>query len=428
MKAISNLKFQIPDFIAAGLVAAAAVPALLFGAVEYWAMAASGALAIIVFMAGVFTYSGGIGGKKKLICTALALVLYLVFQMVPLPASVLGLLEPRMAAMMGPVAFHSVTVYQFKTEEALARLAVYLMVFFTSALFIDGRSVNKVLKGLSIFGFALALFAIVQHVTWNGKIYWFASFTPGGNPFGPFVDRDHFPGYINMIIPLSLAVAVASKSIEKKVLYTFFAAVMALSVFLSLSRGGVISFICGLAVFSAILLIRRSPKWQLMLLAVFAVAFASFVLYAGVAPLLARFSKEGVSDTARLMAWKGAWAAFRDFPVFGTGLGTFVNVFTYYQPIHLQKIWEHAHNDYLELLTEGGLAGFLISAAFVVAILRAAFGEKSNWEGRAAYFKAGFIASLVTISVHSFVDFNLHVPSNAILLSIIIGLAVAKGD
>lgn len=426
------------SFLSAGLIVMAAIPALLFGSARYWSVAISGTLAVALFMYGVFSFNpsrdgnpGKEQGLKFIVYAALALVVYLVFQMVPLPVSVLAPLHPRLASLIelgqgASPATHSITVYPFQTETALARLIVYLMVFFTAAFFLRGRrAVFRVLKGLSIFGFALSLFAIVQHVTWNGKIYWLCSYTPGGSPFGPFVDRDHFPGYMNMIVPLTLGVALASKEIGKKVLYAFFAVVMTLAVFLSLSRGGVISFICGLAVFSAILVVRRGPKWQFMVLALFAIALVSFVLYAGASPLIARFKADQISDEGRLLAWKGTLAAFRDFPVFGAGFGTFENVFALYQPAGLQKIWEHAHNDYLELLLEGGLVGVLIAGVFIYAVLKRAFRGRGGWQGDAAYLKAGFIASIVTISVHSIFDFNLHVPSNAILLSIILGLAVS---
>ncbi|MDA8175005.1 MAG: O-antigen ligase family protein [Nitrospiraceae bacterium] len=425
---ISNLKFQMPDF-AAALVAIAAAPALLFGAVEYWAMAVSGALAIVLFMFGVFSFSGNPGGKKiALVYMSAALAAYLLFQMLPLPVCILGLLQPGMAylAVAGPApVFHSISVYPFETEMALARFIIYLMVFFTAALFIDGRAVYRVLKGLSVFGFALALFAIVQHFTWNGRIYWVSSYTTGGSPFGPFVDRNHFAGFVNMIMPLALAVSLASRELAKKALYAFFAVVMALAVVLSLSRGGVMSFIAGLAAFCAVLIIQNSPKWQYMVLALFSVTLVSFVTYAGASPLLSRFPAAQITHGQRLLAWKGTLAAFRDFPVFGTGLGTFASAFGPYQPAGLQKIWEHAHNDFLELLLEGGLAGVLLGAVFVLAVLKTAFGHRRGWHGRAAYLKAGFVASIITISVHSLADFNLHVPSNAILLSLILGLAVA---
>ena len=157
--------------------------------------------------------------------------------------------------------------------------------------------------------------------------------------------------------------------------------------------------------------------------AVFAIMLLSLVLYAGISPLMERFSAGGISDSQRILAWKGTLAALKDFPVFGTGLGTFQYVFTLFHPAGLHHFWDHAHNDYLEFLLEEGAAGTLTGAFFIFSVLRGAFGRQ--WEGKQAYLQAGFASSLATIGVHSLVDFNLHIPSNAILFFMVMGLALA---
>ncbi len=416
-----------------GLVIVAAFSALLFGSVEYWAMALVAALTAAFFAANVFNAGLNADAPWDVFFAASALLAYPLFQMVPLPAFILGLLQPRTVSLtsLAPAAasFHSISLYVFPTEMALARLIVYLTVFFMATLLPgQGRAVPGVLKALSCFGFMLALFGMVQNVAGNGKLYWLRALSHGGSPFGPFVDRDHFAGYINMIVPLSLAVSLASRRPWKKTLFAFFSVIMSFSVFLTLSRGGVISFIAGLAMFSAILLSKRKTrrsKWQFVSLSAFAIALVSFVLYAGISPLMERFSAGGVSDSQRVLAWKGTLAAFRDFPVFGTGLGTFQYVFTLYHPPGLHHFWDHAHNDYLEFLLDEGIAGTLTGIFFIFTVLREAF--RRQWEGKRAYLQAGFASSLATIGVHSLVDFNLHIPSNAILFFMVLGLSLAAG-
>jgi O-antigen ligase len=162
-----------------------------------------------------------------------------------------------------------------------------------------------------------------------------------------------------------------------------------------------------------------------MVLGFFALGLAGFLLYTGTEPLIKRFSTGEVSFGDRAVVWKGTLSAFRDFPVFGTGLGTFEHVFKLYQPAGLQNIYEHAHNDYLELLLETGIAGVLAAAAFIYVVLWETFRYSSN--GKTSYLRAGFICSLLTVAVHSLVDFNLHIPSNAILFFMILGLALASG-
>jgi O-antigen ligase len=118
-------------------------------------------------------------------------------------------------------------------------------------------------------------------------------------------------------------------------------------------------------------------------------------------------------------------SAFKDFPLFGSGLGTFEHVFKIYQPEGLTGYYDHAHNDYLELLLEAGIFGVLIGGFFFFIVLRGIL--KKEWREREIYLKAGFLSSLATMAVHSVFDFNLHIPSNAVLFCLILGMAVSFG-
>jgi O-antigen ligase len=115
--------------------------------------------------------------------------------------------------------------------------------------------------------------------------------------------------------------------------------------------------------------------------------------------------------------------AFRYFPLFGTGLGTFQHIFPMYKPDGIIMFYQHAHNDYVEILLEFGIIG-----AFLMLVFLGLAGRHIlcvRWRGRERYLKAAFVASLASMGVFSLFDFNLHIPSNAILLSFILGLAVA---
>jgi O-antigen ligase len=154
----------------------------------------------------------------------------------------------------------------------------------------------------------------------------------------------------------------------------------------------------------------------------FILVLASYLLYLGITPVIDRFLQTEVSNEQRLLAWQGVLSAFKDYPIFGSGLGTFQHIFKIYKPEGLYLLWEHAHNDYLELLLELGIVGSLIIAIFFFFQLKAIF--KTPVEGKDIYLHAAFISSVTTIAVHSVVDFNLHIPSNAILFFLISGIAV----
>jgi hypothetical protein len=101
---------------------------------------------------------------------------------------------------------------------------------------------------LIYFGLALAMFALVQHFTWNGSFYWLRqASTHVTSPFGPFVNRNHFAGYMEMLIPLPLAIVITrAGSKDLRIFHLFAAAMMAIAAVASLSRGGMISLVAEL--------------------------------------------------------------------------------------------------------------------------------------------------------------------------------------
>jgi O-antigen ligase len=122
-------------------------------------------------------------------------------------------------------------------------------------------------------------------------------------------------------------------------------------------------------------------------------------------------------DTARLV---GA------HPLIGSGLGTFPVAFTAVQTTFLGKFVNHAHNDYLELASDLGIPAALLFFGSVVLLL-------TNLAKRAVSSEAGFekavalgcLGSIAAILLHSLTDFNLYIPANALLFSLILGLAAA---
>lgn len=413
------------------LAAVAAISAMLFGSVEPWSQAIVGIASAAVFLSFAFSMktAPASGDAREIIVTMTLLLLYPVFQLIPLPVSAVGLLHRRFTEIVSlgpaPPGFHSVTLYPFATGTELSRMLICFMVFSAAAFGVRGREkAHRVIRVLSIFGFAIALFGIIQHATWNGKIYWFRSLSQGGTPFGPFVNRNHFAGFLGMLIPLALGIAFTSRSLEKKIMYSFFAVVMAIGLFFSLSRGGIVSFFAAVLVFSFVIFARGwSGKKLIIPVFLFVLVLAVYLLSLGISPVIERFARTDVTGEQRLAAWLGTLSAFADFPAFGSGLGTFEHVFKIYKPGSLTLLWDHAHNDYLELLLEAGIAGTVLAAIFLYFVIGAIL--RRDWQGRGVYMGAAFIASIAAMAVHSAVDFNLHILSNAVLFSLILGLGVA---
>ena len=413
--------------ISYSLVAVIALAALLFGSVEAWALAIVGTLATALFAYSVFAGSEAFGLKssRPFLIAAFAVMAVPLIQLVPMPADVVGLLSPEAAALKniaaGASGFINLSLNPYATINEAARLAVYLMLFLVALLAMKpGEGTEQAVRALVVFGFALAVFALIQKATGTNAIYWFRVPAHSDYHVGPFVSRNHYAGFIEMIIPFGLAFGIMASERAKKALWFFFSVIMAVSLFFSLSRGGMTSFVSGLFAFGLVMAGISGKARRLVPLIFFAVAVICYLLFLGLGPLIDRFEQSGVTDMARFSTWEAAVGIFTDFPVFGSGLGTFQYIYPRYQPLTTPGFWDHAHNDYIELLVETGITGIAAAAFFLYLVIRNIL--TSTGRNLHPALRSAFCASIVSLAVHSTMDFNLHIPSNAMLFFVVLGL------
>jgi O-antigen ligase len=323
------------------------------------------------------------------------------------------------------------TVYPYLTHVELLRWAAYFIYFFLAGQAYREKGDLKMLVWfLIIFGFLTGLFGIVQHFTFNGKLYWVRKMTEGGIPFGPFVNRNHFAGFMELVVPLGLGLLV-TRGIRKELipLAALFTVVQMGALVLSGSRGGIVGFVFGIGVLALVLWIRRTAGVQFGAVAIILLAALAMVAWLGVGEVAERFAKVGpgeVSLMRRGVMLKGSWRIFRDHPWTGTGAGTLIDVYPRYEEFFDGKVIEHAHDDYVETLADMGIPGGLLAAAFLFLLFRGAFREiRKNQSPFSAGVHAGAIAACGSLLLHSFVDFNLHIPSNATLFLILCFLATS---
>jgi O-antigen ligase len=292
-------------------------------------------------------------------------------------------------------------------------------------------------------GFCISLLGILQKLTGTKDIYWVRDASYATH-FGPYVNRNHFAGYIGMVIPVALGLLVSRfasvaffknadrRSIAAKfqshffanLLLTFVIVIMISALFLSLSRGGIMSFAVAVVAFCALISFTRlraimGRGWRIMA-SVIVITFV-FLMWLGLGPVLNRMSD--LSSPTRYEIYENTINMAKDFPVFGTGLGTFQYIYPGYKTLQSQLYYDHAHNDYLELVSDSGLVGFVIVlSGFIMFFWKTL---ERWWERRHYYAKGvalGGVCSVIAILAHSFTDFNLHIPANALFLSIILGL------
>jgi O-antigen ligase len=197
--------------------------------------------------------------------------------------------------------------------------------------------------------------------------------------------------------------------------------------FATFSRGAILAYLVSMMLFFIMMRKRRSLRSMSALLVVVMVIVLMVGLVAAWERIEDRFSALRYEERlSRAWVWADLVPLIRDFPIFGTGLGTFDRAFLRYQTKYSTNTFEHAENEYLEVLTDTGFAGFLLfstaGTAFCVMLI-------SMWKNRRSAFAvcmgAGGLTSFAAMAAHGMTDFNLRVPANALLMTVVLGLTFA---
>ena len=324
------------------------------------------------------------------------------------------------------------TAVRYYTRVELQLLVTYVIVVFLMAQAFSRRSHwRNFMWFLMTLGFVISIFGILQHLTFNGKLYWFRVLRFGGIPFGPYVNRNHFAGFAEMIIPVALVPLVLGKvRRERMFLVGILAVVPIVALFLSASRGGIVSFLVQMMVLFGLLLIRRVRGRAVLVGGFVLLCGILLVSWLGVQQVLERFTTKQnleVSLAKRAAMRRDTFQIFLDHPIVGTGLGTLEAIYPPYDTLYDGKVVNHTHNDYLEALAETGILGGLCWLWFLGVVFReslkglqdlgASFGSVLNLTG---------LTACTGILVHSLVDFNLHIPANALLFFVSAHMAVVR--
>jgi O-antigen ligase len=369
-----------------------------------------------------------------------------VLQLVPLPAPVLRLVSAGSAEVWYPAAEAAravlgegprpISLDPIATVRGLVLAAglVGLGLLSVPALTRSGPALRAA-SALVLGGAALAVYGILARSRFGALIYGYIE-VPTVSPFGPFVSKNHFAGYVAPLVffTIGLCVGLAGRAREKEwtrdkvapgvVLALVAAGAMGISLFVSRSRGGALAAAGGGFALAALLYARRGHSRALAPAA--AVAVALLGLLAMTLPEEARArvtSLEGASF--RLDTWRDGLRVATRSPVVGHGFGSFVDAHARGKRGHGYVRVEHAENEYVEMLVEGGLLALSFAIlAFVLPMLRirGALGRRQPLQAGLAL---GALAGLFALVAHSAVDFNLRLPSNATLAAILSAFASA---
>jgi len=284
---------------------------------------------------------------------------------------------------------------------------------------------------LLVLGFGVSLFGILQHFTFNGKLYWVRELRYGGIPFGPYVNRNHFAGLMELLIPPGLAILILrAERRDLLPLVTLFTLFPVGALFLSASRGGIMSFVAEVVMLGVLIVLRQREKKELAAAAMVFVLGGLLVSWLGIGRALERFASYKsleVNETRRVEMLHGTWHIFLDHPLAGTGLGTLQEVFPLYETVYDGLVVNHSHNDYAEALAETGILGGLCWLAFLLLWFWYSWKNiAQDRDKRFLAYHAGAFVACFGLLVHATVDFNFHIPSNALAFLLLTALATTR--
>lgn len=446
--------------VTAGVIAVLlAASAFCFGAVYPWAYLPLLAAAVAVGAAGL-RLGRGRAFPLSLGVAFVAVGVAIGAQLVPLPGGVLEravptthrLLEDIDAAYAARGGAHALSVHPTSTALALAFYSAFalLVAGLSVVLSRSATAVRLVAGGIVGTGALLASVGLAQRATFNGRVLWV--WEPSGwhppDPFGPFLNRNHFAGWMIMALPVVLGWFAArcaggmrhrARTTRERLLWLgspaaggamvllAAAVLMALSLVLTLSRSGIIGLLAVAATFGAVLLTRTGGAARTLAVTGLATMLLVALVQAGTDPVFRRFAGGASSLEARVEIWDVALDRIGRFWPTGTGLNTFGVVTLATEP---DRPWQftEAHNEYLQLASEGGVlvvVPVLVLVGFAFATIRRRF-RADRPDGVRRWIRFGAVTGLLAIALQAAVDFSLHVPANALLLSVLLAVALHR--
>ncbi len=446
-----------------GTIMAIVVAPWLFGSVEFYAI---DLLAIwVVLLWGLWAIKALVEQNVTLFLTpvhavVLAVLAWSLIQLVPFPFDVHH----------GVFRWNHISLDPPATRRAILKLSMLIGYFFllTQLMHTPGR-LRQMLNILIILGFAVAIVGILNKLTFNGRILWFRPSPYAANAFGPFVNRNHFAGFMELLIPLPMALIVGrGVRRDQWIVYGFMAVVMGAALVLSTSRGGLVS----LGVEFLVLPILAGREWRrwrqlkawsregvgaltspsrapansssgarpspdsghfgrvLAASLVLAGGILVSVMWIGAEPVINRLSlprssahPRPIEQQLRPATWRNTLKMIRAHPLVGVGLGAYPRIYPYYDDSTGYFSVGAAHNDYLQVLADLGLVGGALGFLFLITlfrIVRRALSFPIPLERSTAL---GCAVGSIGLAVHSFVDFNLQITANALLFLVIVALA-----
>ena len=284
-----------------------------------------------------------------------------------------------------------------------------------------------------LVGMGESLYGMIEFFSGHYHILYLDDASLMSSVTGTFINRNYFAGYLLMVIPLSVGFLLSRLAVQtdhfggwrhslssldgKDLLIGFGVILMILALLFSGSRMGIISLLIS---FSLLGILFRDAKKEKRFSKIPTLLLGLALLWAGwigLDAVISGFFKTAEGLKMRQVIWADTFRILRDFPLLGSGLGTFSQVFPMYRSFHLQGLVTHAENDFLQLASEAGLIGIgLLFSLFIYLLYRAYWGLRDlSSEEPQRYVAIGGLVGIFALMLYSIVERNIQIPANAFL-------------
>ncbi|MDY6987174.1 MAG: O-antigen ligase family protein [Thermodesulfobacteriota bacterium] len=442
---------------------------IFFGAVHTWAYTCVQlfllCLALCFILVRIPAWRRSERGEISWIVTpvnlaALVFLAVVILQIIPLPGSLVRVLSPNTAAVIkmsegvlaGAVSSYHFSLYRYATVQSLMMGLAIVYFYFMLIYSIKGRSqLKSSVKAVLYLGLAVCIYGLFEKLSGHAHILWWRHHVQarGFRVFGTFINPDHFAFFLNLILCLLFGHLYAlmgrrernryhrARSLFRSfmenepgtheiVFLTFCFGVMLVTLIMTGSRAAIFSLALSMCVILILLLVKTRKRSLFFLIGFLFLIVLVYGQRIGVEKTIDRFealSKEGILEQERMVHNRAVFPIIKEYPVLGTGLGTFEHVYPRYQPAQARGYRRELHNDWLQLMVETGIVGFLAVLIGFIALMKRFVGL---WWKRRDPFAVGVgigcIGALMASAVHSIFDFSLHIPANALTLAAVVAI------
>jgi O-antigen ligase len=387
-------------------------------------------------------------------------LLLLLFQLLPLPSALLKILSPKTYALRSALSVEPsalsfpLSFVPFVTQihffKWLTLIGFFLFLLYWKPLGESDALRRQLILIILVIGVWESLYGIFEFFSGHRQILNLEGEDLVHSVTGTFVNRNYFAGYLLMVIPIGVGYLFSREATRRKIflgwrhrlasldgktlLLGFGVIVMMVGLIFSASRMGILCLLLSFTLLSFLVRDpRREKKYSRTSVLIFSLALL-WAIWIGLDAVIGRFFTSTEDFKFRWAIWANTFQIFKDFPLLGSGLGTFVYIFPMYRSLHIQGLATHAENDLLQLASETGLIGMgLLLILFFSLFFRVVLNIRSLSHGEPGrYIGIGGLVGILALMFHSLVERNIQVPANAflytILWAIVLRISVPLGD